>query len=190
MRKMSNVKFGVHDESGPFESKVASRARLNLNDLLSRRKEEKKVEKKTTKKAVTKKTTANKATTKKNTATPPALAESPAKKKLRLLESNSSPLKPKAKRRRGMSVSEAARITESDADGFVIINGRRVRMLATPARMKKKKRKPLTKDSDINRVLEENERLRKENDLLKKWQQYLAEQHQNGLDSSTDSEKN
>lgn len=56
--------------------------------------------------------------------------------------------------------------------------------------VKKKKRKLLTKDSDINRVLEENDRLRKENDLLKKWQQYLAEQHQNGLDSSTDSEKN
>lgn len=56
--------------------------------------------------------------------------------------------------------------------------------------MKKKKRKTLSKGSDINRVLEENERLRKENDLLKKWQQYLAEQHQKGLDSSTDSDKN
>ena len=96
----------------------------------------KKVAKKTTQKAVTKKKT----TAKKNTATPPAVTESPAKKKLRLLESNSSPLKPKAKRRRGMSVSEAARITETDADGFVIINGRRVRMLSTPAGMKKKKR--------------------------------------------------
>ena len=39
-----------------------------------------------------------------------------------------------------MSVSEAARITETDADGFVIINGRRVRMLSTPAGMQKKKR--------------------------------------------------
>ena len=105
----------------------------------------KKAAKKTTKKAVTKKKTTKKATTKKNTATPPAVVESPAKKKLRLLESNSSPLKPKAKRRRGMSVSEAARITESDADGFVIINGRRVRMLSTPAGMKKKKRTKKTK---------------------------------------------
>ena len=96
----------------------------------------KKVAKKTMQKAVTKKKT----TAKKNTATPLAVTESPAKKKLRLLESNSSPLKPKAKRRRGMSVSEAARITETDADGFVIINGRRVRMLSTPAGMKKKKR--------------------------------------------------
>ena len=56
--------------------------------------------------------------------------------------------------------------------------------------VKKMKSKPLSKDSNINRVLEENARLRKENDLLKKWQQYLAEQHQNGLDSSINSEKN
>ena len=105
----------------------------------------KKVAKKNTKKTVTKKKTTKKATTKKSTATPPVLTESPAKKKLRLLESNSSPLKPKAKRRRGMSVSEAARITETDADGFVIINGRRVRMLSTPAGMKKKKRTKKTK---------------------------------------------
>ena len=47
MRKMSGVKFGIHGESRPFESKVLSKARLNLNDLLSRRKEEKQVEKKT-----------------------------------------------------------------------------------------------------------------------------------------------
>ena len=37
MRKMSGVKFGVHREGRPFESKVLSKARLNLNDLLSRR---------------------------------------------------------------------------------------------------------------------------------------------------------
>ena len=32
-------------------------------------------------------------------------------------------------------------------------------------------------------------KLKKENDLLKKWQRYLAEQHQNDLDSSKDTEK-
>ena len=35
----------------------------------------------------------------------------------------------------------------------------------------------------------ENARLRKENDLLKKWQRYLAEQHQNDLDSSRDTDE-
>ena len=37
---------------------------------------------------------------------------------------------------------------------------------------------------------QENARLKKENDLLKKWQRYLAEQHQSALDSSSDWEKN
>ena len=32
-------------------------------------------------------------------------------------------------------------------------------------------------------IEKENARLKQENDLLKKWQQYRAEQHQNGLDS-------
>jgi len=35
----------------------------------------------------------------------------------------------------------------------------------------------------------ENERLKQENDLLKKWQRYLAEVHQNDLDSSKNSDK-
>lgn len=42
----------------------------------------------------------------------------------------------------------------------------------------------------IKKLERENERLRQENELLKKWQRYLAEQHQNDLDSSKGSEKN
>lgn len=48
-------------------------------------------------------------------------------------------------------------------------------------------------EKELNRLKQlerENARLKKENDLLKKWQRYLAEQHQNALDSSSDSEKN
>jgi len=43
--------------------------------------------------------------------------------------------------------------------------------------------------SEIDRLKKDNERLRKENGLLKKWQRYLAEQHQNDLDSSKDTGK-
>lgn len=58
---------------------------------------------------------------------------------------------------------------------------------------KRKKIAPMTNDKrklDRVQALEkENARLRQENDLLKKWQRYLAEEHQNDLDSSRDTEK-
>lgn len=48
----------------------------------------------------------------------------------------------------------------------------------TPAELKK-----------LTRLESDNEPLRKENDLLKKWQRYLAEQHQSALDSSRSTDK-
>lgn len=41
----------------------------------------------------------------------------------------------------------------------------------------------------IKQLQKENERLTLENDLLKKWQRYLAEVHQSDLDSSNDTNK-
>lgn len=43
--------------------------------------------------------------------------------------------------------------------------------------------------SELKQLRNEVARLRRENDLLKKWQRYLAEQKRNGLDSSRPSEK-
>ncbi len=49
---------------------------------------------------------------------------------------------------------------------------------------------PSKKELDsIQKLKKENERLKLENDLLKKWQRYLAEVHQSGLDSSKDTDK-
>jgi len=42
----------------------------------------------------------------------------------------------------------------------------------------------------VKKLEKENARLRQENDLLKKWQRYLAEQHQNDLDSSRNTDEN
>ncbi|MDP7008270.1 MAG: TraR/DksA family transcriptional regulator [Phycisphaerales bacterium] len=123
-----------------------------------KKKTAKKATKKTAKKKVSKKTTPKKKVAKKKTPTKKVrkksskavvkkttTSDSPAKRKRMSIENNSSPLKPKAKRRRGMSVSETAKITEIDERGFVIINGRKVRMLSTPAGVKKKKRTKKTK---------------------------------------------
>ena len=40
----------------------------------------------------------------------------------------------------------------------------------------------------VKKLENENARLRQENDLLKKWQRFLAEEHQNDLDSSKDTQ--
>lgn len=45
-----------------------------------------------------------------------------------------------------------------------------------------------TELTTVERLQKENQKLKEENDLLKKWQRYLAEQHQNDLDSSKDTD--
>ena len=56
--------------------------------------------------------------------------------------------------------------------------------------MKQERKPPAEPESaELKRLRKEVTRLRKENDLLKKWQRYLAEQKRNGLDLSRPSEK-
>ena len=47
---------------------------------------------------------------------------------------------PRKRRRRGVSVSDAAREEEADNEGFVYINGRKIRMIASNGLVKKKRR--------------------------------------------------
>jgi transposase len=58
---------------------------------------------------------------------------------------------------------------------------------------KRQKIIPMTKEKkELDRVKQlekEVKRLKQENDLLKKWQRYLAEEHQKDLDSSRDTDK-
>ena len=58
---------------------------------------------------------------------------------------------------------------------------------------KRQKIMPMAKDKKeltrVKQLEQENARLKQENDLLKKWQRFLAEEHQNGLDSSKDTDK-
>ena len=57
----------------------------------------------------------------------------------------------------------------------------------------KKKATSLSKENQemdrLKKLEKENSRLKRENDLLKKWQRYLAEQHQNDLDSSRNTDE-
>ncbi len=54
----------------------------------------------------------------------------------------------------------------------------------------KKKKSPNKKQLSENaRLKKQVAKLKEENDLLKKWQRYLAEQHQTNLDSSKDTDR-
>ena len=50
-------------------------------------------------------------------------------------------------------------------------------------------RKESSELSRIKKLEFENARLKQENNLLKKWQRFLAEQHQKSIDSSRETEK-
>ena len=95
---------------------------------------------KTTKKKPTKKAMTTKKATKKVAKKKVTEKVTKTKEVAVAKSSPPTPAKPKAKRRRGMSVAEAARNSETDASGFVMINGRRVRVIFTPQGKKKKKR--------------------------------------------------
>jgi RNA polymerase-binding transcription factor DksA len=107
-------------------------SKKNVAKKMTKKKVAKKVAKKVTKKQVTKKATkkkvAKKKVTKKRTTKKTAkneVSKTPAKKK---------------RRRRGFSVSDAAREEEADDRGFVYVNGRKIRMIASNGLMKKKRR--------------------------------------------------
>jgi len=91
----------------------------------------------------------------------------------------------------GVQVQEVAKTL--DIHPFMLSRWRKEYREGKLVADKRKKIIPMSKDKrKLDRVRElekENARLRQENDLLKKWQRYLAEEHQNDLDSSRDTEK-
>ena len=111
----------------------------------------KKVAKKTAKKKVAKKKvakkTAKKKVAKKKVAKKKVAKKKVAKKKVTKKTSKKAEKKTtKKRRRRGISVSEAAREAETDNRGFAIINGRKVRMISTNGVSKKKSKRAKAAD--------------------------------------------
>ena len=96
--------------------------------------------KKVAKKKVVKKKVSKKVTAKKKTSPKVSSKKASSKKKV---------TKKRVRRRRGISVSEAAREAETDSQGYVFINGRKVRMISTNGVSKKKKRTSRSKSSDV-----------------------------------------
>lgn len=121
----------------------------------------KKTKKKVVKKTVSKKNTAKKGTkkktTKKKVAKKKIAKKSASKKKVSKKKVTKKSAKKtaektdtktvKKRRRRGVSVSDAAREEEADERGFVYVNGRKIRMIASNGLVKKKKRIARSKKS-------------------------------------------
>lgn len=91
----------------------------------------------------------------------------------------------------GVQVQEVAKTL--DIHPFMLSRWRKEYREGKIVADKRKKITHMAKDKkeldQVKQLEKENARLRQENDLLKKWQRYLAETHQNDLDSSRDTEK-
>ena len=91
----------------------------------------------------------------------------------------------------GVQVQEVAKTL--DIHPFMLSRWRKEYREGKLVADKRKKIIPMAKEKkELDRVKQlekEVARLRQENDLLKKWQRYLAEEHQKDLDSSRDTEK-
>ena len=97
--------------------------------------------KKTTKKAASKKKTTKKAASKKKTAKKAASKKKTTKKATSKKKDDADAKKTSGGKRRRVTVQEAVLQSDADARGYVIINGRRIRKIATdPDKMPKKKR--------------------------------------------------
>ena len=128
--------------------KVASRVvkkKVAVKKVAKKSPRKKIVKKKITKKKVTKRKVTKKKIEKKVTAKKKTSPKATAKK----TSSKKQVPKKRVRRRRGISVSEAAREAETDSQGYVFINGRKVRMISTNGVSKKKKRTARSKSSDV-----------------------------------------
>ncbi len=107
----------------------------------------KSTKKKSTKKKVTKKKVTKKKVTKKKVTKKKVTKKKVTKKKSKAAKKPAKKVGTAAptRRRRGQSVAEAARAVETDANGFAFVNGRRVRLIATPVSPKARRRRAGTR---------------------------------------------
>ncbi len=115
---------------------------------IAKKKATKKVaKKKTTKKAVKKKVAKKKTTKKVNSKRSTKKTKSKPTKKVAKKTAT------KKRRRRGVSVSDAAREEETDDRGFVYVNGRKVRMISSNGMVKKKRKSKSKNEASEKKVI-------------------------------------
>ncbi len=124
--------------------------------ITTKKKRTKKIARKTTKKKVVKKKSAGKKSAKRKVVKKKGTTKKVTLKKQIKKAAKKVAIKTtvKKRRRRGVSVSDAAREEQADEQGFVYINGRKVRLISSNGLAKKKRRsKAITADTTEKKIL-------------------------------------
>lgn len=130
-------------------AKKAAKKKVGKKKVVKKAVTKKATTKKVAKKAVSKKKTEKKTATKK---TSTKVAKKTTSKK-KVVKKTAVKTAPRKRRRRGVSVSDAAREEEADNEGFVYINGRKIRMIASNGLVKKKRRSKVATEPKEKKAL-------------------------------------
>ena len=130
-------------------AKKAAKKKVGKKKVVKKAVTKKATTKKVAKKAVSKKKTEKKTATKK---TSTKVAKKTTSKK-KVVKKTAVKTAPRKRRRRGVSVSDAAREEEADNEGFVYINGRKIRMIASNGLVKKKRRSKVAAEPKEKKAL-------------------------------------
>ncbi|MFT5205170.1 MAG: DnaK suppressor protein [Phycisphaerales bacterium] len=147
--KKKTAKKKVTKKVAKKVAKKSTKKKVGKKKVIKKAVTKKATTKKVAKKAVSKKKTEKKTATKK---TSTKVAKKTTSKKT-VVKKTAVKTAPRKRRRRGVSVSDAAREEEADNEGFVYINGRKIRMIASNGLVKKKRRSKVAAEPKEKKAL-------------------------------------
>ena len=145
-KKQTTKKKGIPKKPARKTARKKSTTKKTASKKSARKKV---VKKKAPKKKTAKKKVVKKKAPKKKTAKKKVVKKKATRKVLPKKSVAKKKVVKKTRRRRGVSVSEAAREAEADNQGYVFINGRKVRLISTNGVSKKKKRASRIKTAEV-----------------------------------------
>ncbi|MFT4593848.1 MAG: DnaK suppressor protein [Phycisphaerales bacterium] len=147
--KKKTAKKKVTKKVAKKVAKKSTKKKVGKKKVVKKAVTKKATTKKVAKKAISKKKTEKKTATKK---TSTKVAKKTTSKKT-VVKKTAVKTAPRKRRRRGVSVSDAAREEEADNEGFVYINGRKIRMIASNGLVKKKRRSKVVAEPKEKKAL-------------------------------------
>jgi len=151
--KKKTAKKKVTKKVAKKVAKKATKKKVGKKKVVKKAVTKKATTKKVAKKAVSKKKTEKKTATKKTSTKVAKKTTSKKKVVKKAAQKTAVKTAPRKRRRRGVSVSDAAREEEADNEGFVYINGRKIRMIASNGLVKKKRRSKVAAEAKEKKSL-------------------------------------